>query len=175
MTAPIAPSQKSTGDGVRAPDHDVWVPRTVAPLVGRTTELATLVGVLDGAVEADAAVGILGGDAGVGKTRLLTELVDTAVARDMTVLVGHCVDLGDTPPPYLPFSEAFARLAAEDRDAVDELVAAHPPIAGLLPGRGARGADDRLDRGELFEAVLATLADLAERRPVLLLVEDMHW
>ncbi|HEY2297609.1 MAG TPA: AAA family ATPase [Jatrophihabitans sp.] len=151
------------------------MPRTVAPLVGRTSELAALVGVLDGAVDAQAVVGVVGGDAGVGKTRLLTELVETATDRGMTVLVGHCVDLGDTPPPYLPFSEAFARLAAEDRDAVDELVAAHPPLAGLLPGRGARSADDRLDRGELFEAVLATLADLAERRPVLLLVEDMHW
>ena len=175
MTATTAPRPTKPGDGVGAQDDDVWVPRTVAPLVGRTAELSTLVGVLDAAVDGQSSVAVVGGDAGVGKTRLLTELLDTANLRGMTVLIGHCVDLGDTPPPYLPFSEAFARLAAEDPGAVEELAAAHPPIVGLLPGRGARGADDRLDRGELFEAVLATLAELAEHRPVLLLVEDVHW
>jgi DNA-binding NarL/FixJ family response regulator len=167
------------GDGVGAADHDVVVPRTVAPLVGRRAELATLVGVLDSAAAGAAGVAVVGGDAGVGKTRLLGELVDTATERGSTVLLGHCVDLGDTPPPYLPFTEAFARLAAVDGERVDALIAAHPPIAGLVPGRtpgrGIGPADERLDRGVLFEAVLAALADLAQYAPVLLVVEDAHW
>jgi DNA-binding NarL/FixJ family response regulator len=181
MTAASAISERTTeypperSDGVGAADHDGPVPRTVAPLVGRTDELAALTGALDSAADGTAAVVVLGGDAGVGKTRLLDELLGTAADRDLTVLVGHCVDLGDTPPPYLPFSEAFARLAADDSALVDELVAARPAIAGLTPGRGSRTIDDRLDRGELFEAVLATLAELAARRPVLLVVEDAHW
>ena len=174
-----------TGDGVGAADHDVDVPRTVAPMVGRRAELATLVGVLDNAASGTAGVAIVGGDAGVGKTRLLGELAETAAERGMAVLAGHCVDLGDTPPPYLPFTEAFARLTADDPDRVDALIAAHPPIAGLVPGRtpdhGARRSDDRLERGELFEAVLAALGDLAgtvdgaARHPVLLVIEDAHW
>ncbi|MGH8860068.1 MAG: ATP-binding protein, partial [Jatrophihabitantaceae bacterium] len=151
------------------------MPRTVAPLVGRTAELAALRGVLDSAEAGGAAVAVLGGDAGVGKTRLLTELLGDASVRDITVLLGHCVDLGDTPPPYLPFSEAFVRLSASDPAAVDALLTDHPPIAGLLPARGARGSEDRLDRGELFESVLGALSDLAARTPVLLVVEDAHW
>ena len=156
-------------DTVGARDDDVLVPRSVAPLVGRVSELAVLLGVLDGAVQAAAAgVAIVGGDAGVGKTRLLGELIDAATARGSLVLVGHCVDLGDAPPPYLPFSEAFARLAIERPDLVDELLAAYPPITRLIPGRGSRSPDDRLDRGELFEAVLGALALLAGEgtRPV---------
>ena len=163
------------GDGVGGPDDDVQVPRTVAALVGRSSELADLIGVLDSAADAKAAVAVLGGDAGVGKTRLLTETVAEATARDMTVLLGHCVDLGDTPPPYLAISEAFVRLSAADPEQTEELLRNHPQVAGLLPGRGARGAEDRLDRGELFEAVLGALSELANERPVLLVIEDAHW
>lgn len=179
MTPAAVLAATTPGDGVGVAstpvDDDVLVPRTVAPLVGRSGELAELLAVLDGAVVGHAGVAVVGGDAGVGKTRLLTELLDTAAGRGMTVLVGHCVDLGDTPPPYLPFSEAFARFAAADPDTVAGLARAHPPIAGLLPGRGGRTADERLGRGELFEAVLAALAELSDRAPVLVLVEDAHW
>ncbi len=177
IAPPIAPPTVLTtgGDGVGGSDDDVRVPRTVAALVGRSSELAALTGVLDSAADSTAAVAVLGGDAGVGKTRLLTETVAEANARNMTVLLGHCVDLGDTPPPYLAISEAFVRLSAADVEQVEELLRTHPQVAGLLPGRGARGAEDRLDRGELFEAVLGALSDLATRRPVLLVIEDAHW
>ncbi len=130
---------------------------------------------IDSAREASASVVVLDGDAGVGKTRLLGELTAAATGRGLLVLVGHCVDLGDAPPPYLPFSEAFARLAAEQPDLIEELLAAHPQIARLLPHRESHGEDDRIGRGELFAAVLAALADLAARQPLVLVVEDMHW
>ena len=157
------------------------MPRSVAPLVGRAGEFAELLTNLDAAFgKADgdvprAAVAIIGGDAGVGKTRLLSEMVTAATERGATVLVGHCVDLGDNPPPYLPFSEAFARLAADRPDLVDDLLAAHPVIARLLPGRGSLSPDDRLDRGHLFESVLAAFAQLAANAPLLVIVEDLHW
>src|SRR5690242_8993628 len=86
------------------------VTRTVAPLVGRTAELAELVDLLDRVGQGGSAAAVVGGDAGVGKTRLVAELVAQAAGRGALVLVGHCVDLGDAPPPYLPFTEAFARL-----------------------------------------------------------------
>jgi DNA-binding NarL/FixJ family response regulator len=176
MAAPtLTTHHRAVRDSVGPDDDDGVVPRTVAPLVGRTGELAGLLGVLDSAADGSAAVAVLGGDAGVGKTRLLGELLDAATTRGVTVLLGHCVDLGDTPPPYLPFSEAFVRLSAADPARMDALLAAHPQLAGLLPGRGARGAEDRLDRGELFEAMLAALTDLAAEAPVLLIVEDAHW
>jgi DNA-binding NarL/FixJ family response regulator/tetratricopeptide (TPR) repeat protein len=172
------------------------VPRAAAPLVGRTDELALLRATLLSASGRSPATGspgtgspgtglpgtgsassvvVVSGDAGVGKTRLLAELVSLAGELDVQYLIGHCVDLGDAPPPYLPFSEAFARLAVDRPGDIAAVVESYPAIDRLLPGRGSHGADDRVGRGELFESVLGAFADLAEAQPLLFLVEDVHW
>ena len=164
-----------SGADVGAGYEDVFVPRSAVPLVGRSDELATLLGALDSAADHRATAVVVGGDAGVGKTRILSELNDIALERGLLTIIGHCVDLGDAPPPYLPFSEAFARLAADQPDVMAELTAAHPPIARLLPGRASVDADDRIDRGELFASVLGALTDLAADHCVVLFVEDVHW
>jgi DNA-binding CsgD family transcriptional regulator/tetratricopeptide (TPR) repeat protein len=155
--------------------QDELVPRTAAPLVGRSVELATLKSSLRAACEGRSSVVVLGGDAGVGKTRLLTELIVLASDLSMQNVVGHCVDLGDAPPPYLPFSEAFARLALERPEDIAAVLHAHPAIDRLLPGRGSHGAEDRVDRGDLFESVLGALALLGSNQPLVFLVEDVHW
>ena len=176
MTAArVAELDPTWRDGVCCYDDDVVVTRPVAPLVGRAGELAQLLTLLDRAENETASVAIVGGDAGVGKTRLLAELIGAAGGRETLVLIGHCVDLGDAPPPYLPFSEAFARLAADDSAPADSIVREFPAIARLLPGRSSRTEGDRVDRGELFEAVLGALSFLASSTPVLLVVEDAHW
>jgi DNA-binding NarL/FixJ family response regulator len=167
-------------NAVGAAGHDVRVPRPLTPLVGRRAELDRLEGVLEHAATGDAGVVLVEGEAGVGKTRLLAELREVATERGMRTLVGHCLDLGAAPPPYLPFSEAFGRLAGTEPELADEMLAAFPAVARLLPGRArgtavVDGREDRVDRGELFEAVLGALAWLAEHEPVLLIVEDLHW
>ncbi|MDA0639329.1 ATP-binding protein, partial [Nonomuraea ferruginea] len=65
-------------------------------LVGRATELSRLVRVLEAAAAGTAGVALVGGDAGIGKTRLTTELVAEARERGFRVLVGQCAELGDT-------------------------------------------------------------------------------
>jgi predicted ATPase/DNA-binding NarL/FixJ family response regulator len=149
----------------------------MTPFVGRTAELTTLLGAVEQATAGAASVLVVDGDAGVGKTRLLAELLERAEQRGVLRLIGHCVDLGDTPPPYLPFTEAFGRLAAEDPALVEEVLAEHPAISRLLRrGTGQHhDTDDRVERGELFESVLGALATLARRQPVLFIVEDVHW
>jgi len=149
----------------------------MTPLIGRTTELDTLLAAVRHASEGVSSVVVLDGDAGVGKTRLLAELVRTASDQGVLTLIGHCVDLGDAPPPYLPFTEAFGRFAAGNSDGAEQILAAYPAIGRLLPRRGpaVRGTEDRVERGELFESVLGALSLPAQRQAVLLVVEDIHW
>ncbi|MGD9961557.1 helix-turn-helix transcriptional regulator [Nocardioides sp.] len=154
-------------------------------LVGREaelTELTSLLGVRPtrspDALIPDAV--LLSGDAGVGKTRLLTALRDVAVEGGWQVVAGHCLDFGDSALPYLPFSEVIGRLSAERPEVVAEVARAHPALARLQPGRRVMSQDAShdlraLDRGELFTAVHAVLEAVAAAAPLLLVIEDAHW
>ena len=153
------------------------------PLQGRERELDLLADLLglpagDDDRVASAPFVLLGGDAGVGKTRLLAELVDRATDAGWRTLVGHCLDFGDSALPYLPFSEVFGRLAADDPQVASGLTQAHPALTHLQPGRrllsgsaGPTGRDadpaDTLDRSDLFESLHAALEDLVADRPLL--------
>src|SRR5438270_10796746 len=90
--------------------QDELVPSETQPLIGRAGEMADLVAVLDAAREQFGTSVLLSGDAGVGKTRVLSEVLLRADAREMIRMVGHCIDFGDVGLPYLPFSEALGRL-----------------------------------------------------------------
>ncbi len=151
------------------------------PLIGREDELSRLAELcaITGDVRRSGVV-VLSGDAGVGKTRLLHEL--SLLARDAgwRALAGHCLDLGDSALPYLPFTEAFGRLEGDEPALAESLTTAQPALARMLPGRfradpEAVGRGSMPDRGALFEAVHAALDRLAQDAPLLLVVEDVHW
>ncbi|MFD7658502.1 AAA family ATPase [Actinosynnema sp. NPDC059797] len=158
------------------------------PLVARGRELTRLRVALDEAARGEAGAVLVAGDAGVGKTRLVDELA--AAAGDALVLTGRCLDVGETGLPYLPFTEALGQL----REAGLLDVAARPALGLLLPelalpaghdgSRAVSGLPSVLvgrrpeqDVGQLqlFDAVHGLLGELAERRPVLLVLEDLHW
>jgi DNA-binding CsgD family transcriptional regulator/tetratricopeptide (TPR) repeat protein len=168
-----------------------------APLVGRATELDRLMRHVDRAAAGLPSAVLLAGDAGVGKSRLLEELGARATARGLRVLVGHCVDLGDVGLSYLPFVDLLRPLAADPglrsalerypqladvltgraRTPAPESSALAPADLGgpLLPARRSLGrpvADGRL---QLFESVAALLGDLAADRPLVVVLEDLHW
>lgn len=144
---------------------------SVTPLVGRDAELQQLLAVasiVDGR-SGDAV--LLAGDAGIGKTRLVRELVDRANSAGHRVIVGHCLDLGDSHLPFQPFVEAVGVLDDLERA---ELAMKFPALAPLLPSSGMSETSE-VDRAELFSAVVSGLDQLAADRPVLLVVEDVHW
>ncbi len=137
-----------------------------------THELARLTGVLDRARSGTPRAVVLSGDAGVGKTRVLTEAAAHATRTGMTVLTGHGVDLGDVGLPYLPFTEILGVLGGDERFAA--ALAAHPAVERLL-GSGSGTDTDTGSRLRLFEGVAGLLADAADITPLLLVLEDLHW
>ncbi|GAA4308826.1 helix-turn-helix transcriptional regulator [Streptomyces venetus] len=145
---------------------------SVTPVVGRDAELERLSGVLERARGGEARAVLVAGDAGVGKTRVLNEVSARAEADGMTVVTGHCVDLGDVGLPYLPFTEVLGVLAADERFAA--ALAAHPVVERLL-GAGTDAVRDVDGRLRLFEGVAGLLAAAAEVAPLLLVLEDLHW
>jgi DNA-binding CsgD family transcriptional regulator len=135
---------------------------------------------LESAAAGRPVVTLISGDAGVGKTRLVTELDARARESGFTVLSGRCAELGDAVP-YLPLADAL-------RDATTgpcpgapllDALAARPVLSRLLPDRNesqpAGGDMPGLVQQQLFGAVLGMLSELAAASPVLLVLEDVHW
>lgn len=170
------------------------------PLVARTSEMSRLRAAFSRAQERQAGAVLLAGDAGVGKTRLLAELGEYATGRGGLVLTGRCLDVREGGLPYLPFAEALNPLARSSEPEVAEVLAARPALARLLPQlavgvpagavagsehQPVAAADQEamqrvrteqdLGQLQLFDAMLGALSALAERSPVVLLLEDLHW
>jgi class 3 adenylate cyclase len=148
-----------------------------APLVGREAELRALRAEFDAARESGACrVATVVGEAGIGKSRLAAEL-SSLLEDEATILIGRCVSYGEGAT-YLPVSEVVRHLVPDGSEA---------GIAALLPG----DADARLvarrvrellgwaegvpPPGEGFWAVRRLLEAVARARPLLLVLEDVHW
>ncbi|MFI6175175.1 AAA family ATPase [Nonomuraea sp. NPDC051191] len=149
----------------------------VSPLfVGRARELNALGDALARARAGASSTVLVGGEAGVGKTRLVNEFTDRA--GEARVLVGGCLELGTEGLPFAPFTAVLRGLVRElGRDGVAALVPGGTTrgLARLLPEFGEPDKDGAEARARLFEQVLGLLERLAEERPVLLVVEDAHW
>jgi DNA-binding NarL/FixJ family response regulator len=154
-------------------------------LVGREAELGRLLALLDDALLPGPGAGhavsaLVGGDAGIGKSRLVSEVSAIAAGKGVTVLSGNCAEIGDSVP-YLPFADALrgVRLPPETAARLAEAVRKRPVLARLLPdgsaGQEAEADRSGLAREQMFGAVLALLAELAAQSPVLLILEDLHW
>jgi len=142
-------------------------------LVGRDAELARLRGLLHDAAMGRAVTGLVSGDAGIGKSRLVAEVMQIAERDGFTVLCGQCAEIGDSVP-YLPFADAFRTAPPH----VEAAIKTRPALSRLLPdgGEQAEGADwSGLARQQMFGGVLSLLSELAAGSPVLLVIEDLHW
>jgi DNA-binding NarL/FixJ family response regulator len=142
-------------------------------LVGRDAELARLRALLHDAAAGRAVTGLVGGDAGIGKSRLVDEAKQIAEGDGFTVLYGQCAEIGDSVP-YLPFADAFR--TAPPR--IEKAIKNRPVLSRLLPDgdEEAHQVDwAGLTRQQMFGAVLSLLSELAAESPVLLVIEDLHW
>jgi len=157
----------------------VAVARVLCPeLVGRQAELSALEDALLAALRGDGGVVILGGEAGMGKTRLVNELSGRAKRLHCVVMSGACSE-AELSLPYLPFLEAIGnRLGSEDAAALRErLGSAADDLAQLFPqlGHARPSTADIQSKLRLFEAILIFLLDAARGRALLLVLEDLQW
>jgi DNA-binding CsgD family transcriptional regulator/tetratricopeptide (TPR) repeat protein len=147
--------------------------------VGRAEELARLDDALRRAGAGEGAAVIVGGVAGVGKTRLVTELIARATAAGYTVVIGGCADLDGAAPPLAPVTEAMRGLAR--RVGHDELLrlagSRCEELGHLMPELGLPGTREVAGAtlGRLFDLVLGVIEALALETPVLVVLEDLHW
>jgi DNA-binding CsgD family transcriptional regulator/tetratricopeptide (TPR) repeat protein len=151
-------------------------------LIGRHEELSALSALLDQARGGDASFAIIGGEAGVGKTRLAGELARRAEEAGFRVLTGQCVELGAEGLPLAPLVDALRTLTQiMPREELDAVLgpAALRGLAGLLPGlapvHAAGPQEAGLQKSQLLELVLGALNRLSGAGPVLFVIEDLHW
>jgi ATP/maltotriose-dependent transcriptional regulator MalT len=156
---------------------------TSTHFVGRVGELAELMLAVREASSGRSGLVLLGGDSGVGKTRLVAEL-EQRLADDhepsAMILRGEGVEQSDGELPYAPLLSALRPVVREHNPVLDALSpGSRTQLATILPGLDdGRPRDDRPDptgQVRLFEAVLELLDLLSEPAPVVLILEDMHW
>ncbi|TKV57679.1 helix-turn-helix transcriptional regulator [Nakamurella flava] len=162
---------------------------TATPFVARVGERADFAAAVARAAAGRPGLLLLAGDAGVGKTRLLTEAARDAESAGAGVVLGHCVDLfgvddGDVGVPYLPFAEALTELRERPAgptggpSAVEAVLAARPALRRLLDLGSPEpdGADAPAHRLQLLDGIAAALAAAGRPgHPLLLVLEDLHW
>ena len=149
-------------------------------LVGRDAEVARLRAAIERAVAGQPATVLVAGEAGIGKTRLVSEAAGYAAGLGVVALAGGCLDVGEGVLAYAPVVEALRPLAGLLGPAELERVlgGAREELARLVPELGLRDAAGRagqLEPSRLFELLLGMLHRIAERAAVLLVVEDLHW
>ncbi|WP_168209135.1 helix-turn-helix transcriptional regulator [Agromyces intestinalis] len=151
-------------------------------MVGRQADLSWLEGLLDEARQSAPRTGVLGGEAGIGKTRLIAEFT-RRLDDDVRVLAGQCVDLGEVAAPYAPVKAALRSLVAElGPDAVLDavgpgragLVALLPELAGPEASAGTPMGGPEAT-GRLHEAIAVLLETISRERTTVLVIEDLHW
>jgi DNA-binding CsgD family transcriptional regulator len=128
--------------------------------VGRADELGDLVAAMAGARAGTPGLVLVGGEAGVGKSRLVAELSACANADGDRILAGQCVGFDEATIPLLPVIDALRGLGDGGQDLLEARLA---PMSAAGPPAG------------LHPLVLDRLAAAAATAPILLVVEDIHW
>jgi DNA-binding SARP family transcriptional activator len=156
-----------------------WLQPPEDAFVGRRSELYAVVDAFERSVRGERLLTVVAGEPGIGKSRVIREAARELVRRGAVVLGGRCVE---EPLHVLePFAEAVGRLASEhgerlEREAPGDVTV----LAGLVPGLSKRAVpfaslDADAHRYLLFRAVSGLLDSRGLSRPVVLVLDDLHW
>ena len=158
-------------------------PATAAPLVGREQQVDVLSRALAGARAGRGRAVLVSGEAGIGKSRLLEELADRAAAAGAIVAWGRAHESAGAPA-FWPWAQVLRSVLAEAdspelRRAVGPeasvLVQLLPELASWGAGPPLPSLDAETARARLYEAVTSVLHRAAGMRPLVVLLDDLHW
>jgi DNA-binding CsgD family transcriptional regulator/tetratricopeptide (TPR) repeat protein len=151
-------------------------------LIGRAGELAELEAAFAEATAGRPRLAFLAGESGVGKSRLLNELLERAGAAGGRCFGGECIELGSDELPYAPLAGALRALVRDGDPALATLSESdRAALARLAPELGPSAAADHggtaAEEGQRrpFEALLTLLERLAEDAPIVLWIDDAQW
>ncbi|MHB8573801.1 MAG: AAA family ATPase [Dehalococcoidia bacterium] len=178
-----ARTEAATAAPRAAPAQPLTLPEA-STFVGRADELGKLRTALAAAIAGQGRLVLLAGEPGIGKTRLAQHLAQEAPARGCLVLWGRCWE-GEGAPAYRPWVEVLrtAVRTADPGDLAALLGAGAGDVAQLVPELGVLLPDlppvapleGEQGRFRLFDAVTAFVNRLAERAPLLIVLDDLHW
>ncbi|MFF5075587.1 ATP-binding protein [Actinoplanes sp. NPDC000266] len=152
------------------PDRDI---EARAGFVGRAEELAVLRHVVDLSLGGRPALGIVEGEPGVGKTRLLRETAAEARERGALVVWASCLDGAGTPSMW-PWEQSLPPII-ESLPASRRNVWLTGELGAILGPRAAPAVPDRGAKFRLFEQVVTLVGEAAARQPLLLIADDLQW
>jgi predicted ATPase/class 3 adenylate cyclase len=172
--------QEGKGSAVAAPPR--LAERT--PFVGREDERADLRRYLDGARSGQGSLVMIGGEPGVGKTRITAELFAEAGRHGFLTLTGHCYEM-EGAPPYIPFVEIIESAVhiIQPEALLATMGDSAPEVAKLMPELRHKFPDipepaqlpPEQERRRMFNGVLDFISRAAHAQPLLLVLEDLHW
>jgi DNA-binding NarL/FixJ family response regulator len=146
--------------------------------IGRTAELGALMERYRAASQGQGSVVLVGGAAGIGKTRLITAFLTALGPEGERVAIGHCLEYAASP--LGPFCDVLQQLVDLHPDVLDGARAIASALTSLISSSdgGAREtmrALDEFDKRRQYGAFAQALQRFGEREVVTLIVEDAHW
>ncbi|HEY3062410.1 MAG TPA: BREX system ATP-binding domain-containing protein [Chloroflexota bacterium] len=157
----------------------------VCPItVGREAHLSAVERLLGEVAGGHGRTLLVTGEAGIGKSRLVSELRERAVQRGLAVVQGHCFE-SDRALPYAPFVDllrsfltqrATESLAHHLGPGRDELIRLVPELAADNERTdGTASLDPEQQKQRLFQALTGLIGQLSQQRPLIVIIEDVHW
>ncbi|HYD50870.1 MAG TPA: AAA family ATPase [Terriglobales bacterium] len=174
---PIALEAEAADRPMAADDAVAVLGVAEVPLIARSAETLTLHEAIAAAGQRRTCMVAIAGEAGIGKTRLIAEVVRAAAAGGFLPLVGRCYE-GEGRPPFWPWAQIVRAALAEDggnpRNAGSAAAADLLQLLPALPAASPAGSDEHA-RFQLFGRVIDLLAERAARQPLAIVLEDVHW